>query len=35
LLLVPGAGHNDSLTAATWHEIFEWLDRIVPGRGAG
>ena len=34
LLLVPGAGHNTSLTAATWHEIEEWLDEIVPGRAA-
>jgi len=34
-LLVPGSGHNASLTAITWHEIEEWLDGIVPGRGAG
>jgi pimeloyl-ACP methyl ester carboxylesterase len=34
-LLVPGAGHNTSLTAATWREIETWLDEIVPRRGAG
>src|SRR5207244_9348890 len=30
LLLVPGARHNNSLTAATWREIETWLDGIVP-----
>ena len=33
-LLVPGAGHNASLTAATWREIETWLDDIVARRGA-
>jgi pimeloyl-ACP methyl ester carboxylesterase len=34
LLLVPGAGHNTALTAATWREIETWLDDVVPRRGA-
>jgi len=30
LVLVPGAGHNESLRGAVWIEIEEWLDAIVP-----
>ncbi|HEX6976425.1 MAG TPA: alpha/beta fold hydrolase [Vicinamibacterales bacterium] len=31
LILVPGAGHNGSLTPETWTEIERWLDEVVPG----
>lgn len=33
LLLVPGAGHNQSLRAEVWGEIEEWIDQHVPGGG--
>jgi dipeptidyl aminopeptidase/acylaminoacyl peptidase len=34
LILVPGAGHNQSLRADVWREIEAWLDLRVPmGRG--
>jgi alpha-beta hydrolase superfamily lysophospholipase len=29
LLIVPGAGHNDALTAETWREIEAWLSDIL------
>ncbi len=31
LLLVPGAGHDDALSAEAWREIEEWVERVVPG----
>jgi uncharacterized protein len=31
LLLVPGAGHNQSLRVEVWREIEEWIDQYVPG----
>jgi pimeloyl-ACP methyl ester carboxylesterase len=34
LLLVPGAGHNQSLRAEVWGEIEEWIDQYVPRGGA-
>jgi uncharacterized protein len=34
LLLVPGAGHNQSLRADVWGEIEAWIDQYVPGGGA-
>ncbi len=34
LILVPGAGHNDSLRGDVWIEIERWLDEVVgPGPG--
>jgi pimeloyl-ACP methyl ester carboxylesterase len=33
LLLVPGAGHNDTLAGAdTWTAIDQWLSRVAPAR---
>ena len=29
LLLVPGAGHNQSLQGDTWQKIEEWIDNII------
>jgi pimeloyl-ACP methyl ester carboxylesterase len=29
LILVPGAGHNQSLRAEVWDEIVHWIDNIV------
>jgi uncharacterized protein len=29
LAIVPGAGHNDALTAAMWQEIDSWLDAVT------
>jgi uncharacterized protein len=31
LLIVPGAGHNQSLQPATWPVIEEWVDSVVRG----
>jgi uncharacterized protein len=31
LLIVPGAGHNQSLQPATWPVIEEWIDSVVKG----
>ena len=31
LLIVAGAGHNQSLQASTWPEIEAWIDMILPG----
>jgi alpha-beta hydrolase superfamily lysophospholipase len=33
LLLVPGAGHDDTLRPEVWTEIDAWLDRVLPARG--
>ncbi len=33
LVLVPGAGHNDTLRAETWRQIDAWIDAQVPGAG--
>ena len=30
LVLVPGAGHNGSLTSAVWERIEQWIGRHVP-----
>ena len=30
LLLVPGAGHNDALSAEAWREIEDWVERVLP-----
>jgi hypothetical protein len=30
LLVVPEAGHGNVLNAATWKEIDQWIDTIVP-----
>lgn len=30
LMLVPGAGHNASLTGEVWNEIARWLDNVIP-----
>jgi predicted alpha/beta hydrolase family esterase len=35
LVIVPGAGHNSALTAATWRQIETWLDEIVPAGHTG
>lgn len=33
MLLVPGAGHNDTLARAdTWTAIDQWLSRVAPAR---
>ncbi len=32
LLLVPGAGHNDALSAEAWREIEDWVERVLPRR---
>ncbi len=29
LILVPGAGHNESLRPAVWEQIEEWLDAVL------
>jgi len=29
LLLIPGAGHNDSLRPEVWAEIDTWLDQVL------
>jgi hypothetical protein len=29
----PAAGHNQSLTAATWQAIERWLDDVLAGGG--
>ena len=29
LILVPGAGHNESLRGAVWDEIERWLDGVL------
>ncbi len=29
LILVPGAGHNQSLTGPVWHDVEEWIDSVV------
>lgn len=34
LLMVPGAGHNDALTEATWREIEAWVERVLPRSGS-
>ena len=33
LILVPGAGHNGSLTREVWQEIERWLDDVLPAAG--
>lgn len=30
LILVPGAGHNESLSGDVWSEIERWLEHVVP-----
>jgi pimeloyl-ACP methyl ester carboxylesterase len=30
LIMVPGAGHNGSLTPAVWRQIEQWIDLFVP-----
>jgi pimeloyl-ACP methyl ester carboxylesterase len=30
LLLVPGVGHNHSLTGDTWAQIDEWVNHVIP-----
>jgi pimeloyl-ACP methyl ester carboxylesterase len=30
LILVPGVGHNHSLTGDTWTQIDEWVDKVIP-----
>jgi pimeloyl-ACP methyl ester carboxylesterase len=32
LILVPGAGHNESLKGSVWREIEEWLDAVLATR---
>jgi pimeloyl-ACP methyl ester carboxylesterase len=32
LILVPEAGHNESLKGSVWREIEEWLDGVLPTR---
>ena len=34
LILVPGAGHNESLRGEVWSEVERWLDGVVPGAAA-
>jgi pimeloyl-ACP methyl ester carboxylesterase len=31
LILVPGAGHNESLRGEVWREVERWLDGVVRG----
>lgn len=31
LLIVQGAGHNQSLQASAWSEIEDWIDSVLPG----
>jgi pimeloyl-ACP methyl ester carboxylesterase len=33
LILVPGAGHNQSLTGSVWEEIERWIASVVHSRG--
>ncbi len=30
LILVPGAGHNESLRAEVWDEVARWIDSVIP-----
>lgn len=32
MILVPHAGHNDSLNESTWSAIDRWIDEWIPGR---
>ena len=32
LILVPGAGHNQSLGGEIWADIDRWIDAAVPDR---
>lgn len=32
LLIVPGAGHSDALTSATWQQVTVWLNAVAPAR---
>jgi pimeloyl-ACP methyl ester carboxylesterase len=34
LMIVDGAGHNQSLTPAVWMEIERWLDALLPSAAA-
>ena len=31
IIVVPGAGHNESLRGEVWSEVERWLDGVVPG----
>ena len=33
LILVPGAGHNESLRPAIWLEIEQWIEAALPRAG--